>query len=86
MPRLSFGVAHTRAPTTRSASTGATMRSVWSPILATHSRLTPVKVTEAWRETVRAQIPELPLARHRRYVGQYALSAKEAAALYSAFS
>jgi aspartyl-tRNA(Asn)/glutamyl-tRNA(Gln) amidotransferase subunit B len=43
--------------------------------------LPPVVVGDEWRETVRAGIPELPLVRHRRYVGEYALSAKEAAAL-----
>lgn len=43
--------------------------------------LPPVVVSEAWREEVRARIPELPAARFRRYVGDYELSVKEATAL-----
>jgi aspartyl-tRNA(Asn)/glutamyl-tRNA(Gln) amidotransferase subunit B len=38
-------------------------------------------VDEAWREQVRARIPELPLARYQRYMKAYDLSAKDAAAL-----
>jgi len=43
--------------------------------------LVPMDIGEAWREAVRAQIPELPLARLRRYCTDYELSAKDAAAL-----
>ncbi len=43
--------------------------------------LVPVVVSEKWREEVRGRIPELPLARQKRYVEQSGLSAKEAAAL-----
>lgn len=43
--------------------------------------LPPVVVSDAWREAVRARLPELPLARLRRYVREFGLSAKEAAAL-----
>ena len=42
--------------------------------------LVPVVVDDAWRERVRAEIPELPLARRARYVG-YGLEEKDAAAL-----
>jgi len=43
--------------------------------------LAPVVVGEAWREEVRGRIPELPVARLRRFVGDYGLGIKEAAAL-----
>lgn len=43
--------------------------------------LVPVVVSEKWREEVRARIPELPLARQTRYVRDYDLDVKEAAAL-----
>lgn len=43
--------------------------------------LAPVVVDGAWRERVRATIPELPAERRRRYVEEYGLSAKEAASL-----
>jgi len=43
--------------------------------------LVPVEVDEVWREKVRAGIPELPLQRTRRYMEEFGLSAKEAAAL-----
>jgi aspartyl-tRNA(Asn)/glutamyl-tRNA(Gln) amidotransferase subunit B len=43
--------------------------------------LLPVAVDEAWRERVRAALPELPLARTRRYMREFGLSAKEAAAI-----
>ncbi len=43
--------------------------------------LPPVAVGEAWREQVRSRIPELPLPRLRRYVAEYDLDVKEAAAL-----
>ncbi len=43
--------------------------------------LVPVTVDVAWRESVRGKIPELPLARLRRYVTDYSLAEKEAAAL-----
>jgi aspartyl-tRNA(Asn)/glutamyl-tRNA(Gln) amidotransferase subunit B len=43
--------------------------------------LVPVMVDDAWRERVRAEIPELPLARRARYVGTYGLEEKDAAAL-----
>ncbi len=43
--------------------------------------LVPVMVDDAWRERMRAEIPELPLARRARYVGTYGLEEKDAAAL-----
>ncbi len=43
--------------------------------------LVPVVISEKWREEVRGRIPELPLSRQRRYVEEYGLAAKEAAAL-----
>ena len=43
--------------------------------------LVPVVVDDAWRERVRAEIPELPLARRARYVGTHGLEEKDAAAL-----
>ena len=43
--------------------------------------LVPVVVDDAWRERVRAEITELPLARRARYVGTYGLEEKDAAAL-----
>jgi aspartyl-tRNA(Asn)/glutamyl-tRNA(Gln) amidotransferase subunit B len=43
--------------------------------------LPPVRVTEAWREEIRARLPELPHTRERRYRDEFGLGAKEAAAL-----
>ena len=43
--------------------------------------LLPVAVDEVWRERVRSALPELPLDRTRRYMREFGLSAKEAAAL-----
>jgi aspartyl-tRNA(Asn)/glutamyl-tRNA(Gln) amidotransferase subunit B len=43
--------------------------------------LLPVTVSDEWRESVRARIPELPLSRLRRYMSEYGLGVKEAAAL-----
>ena len=43
--------------------------------------LLPVVVDEAWRERVRGALPELPLARTRRYMCEFGLSATEAAAI-----
>jgi aspartyl-tRNA(Asn)/glutamyl-tRNA(Gln) amidotransferase subunit B len=43
--------------------------------------LVAVVVDEIWREKVRTRIPELPLRRSRRYMEEYALGPKEAAAL-----
>ncbi len=43
--------------------------------------LVPVVISRAWREEVAARIPELPLARQKRYVDVYGLGVKEAAAL-----
>jgi aspartyl-tRNA(Asn)/glutamyl-tRNA(Gln) amidotransferase subunit B len=43
--------------------------------------LPPVVVDDRWRASVQERVPELPLSRHRRYVSEYALSAKEAAAI-----
>lgn len=43
--------------------------------------LLPIAVSEEWREAVRRRMPELPLARRRRYAGELGLSAKEVAAL-----
>lgn len=43
--------------------------------------LAPVAVDDAWRESVRETVVELPLARMRRYISEYGLSAKEAAAI-----
>jgi aspartyl-tRNA(Asn)/glutamyl-tRNA(Gln) amidotransferase subunit B len=43
--------------------------------------LVPVIVDEAWRRTVAARIPELPMHRRARYEAQHGLSAEDAAAL-----
>jgi aspartyl-tRNA(Asn)/glutamyl-tRNA(Gln) amidotransferase subunit B len=43
--------------------------------------LVPVEVSDAWRESVRAKIPELPLARYQRYMTDYEIGSKDAAAL-----
>jgi aspartyl-tRNA(Asn)/glutamyl-tRNA(Gln) amidotransferase subunit B len=43
--------------------------------------LPPVVVSSEWRDEVAARIPELPLSRQRRYIREYALHVKEAAAL-----
>ncbi len=43
--------------------------------------LIPVVVDEAWREEVRSRLPELPHRRMKRYMDDYALTVKEAAAL-----
>lgn len=43
--------------------------------------LVDVAVDDAWRENVRERIPELPLVRLRRYLREFTLTAKEAAAL-----
>jgi aspartyl-tRNA(Asn)/glutamyl-tRNA(Gln) amidotransferase subunit B len=43
--------------------------------------LVPVVVSDAWRESIRAKLPELPLVRARRYAADFGLSPKEAAAL-----
>jgi aspartyl-tRNA(Asn)/glutamyl-tRNA(Gln) amidotransferase subunit B len=43
--------------------------------------LLPVVISRAWRDEVAARLPELPLARQKRYMEMYALAAKEAAAL-----
>ncbi len=43
--------------------------------------LPPVMVDETWRERIRTRLPELPLARARRYMLELGLSAKEAAAI-----
>ncbi len=43
--------------------------------------LLPVNVDDAWRDAVRARVPELPLSRLRRYMNDYAITRKEAAAL-----
>jgi aspartyl-tRNA(Asn)/glutamyl-tRNA(Gln) amidotransferase subunit B len=43
--------------------------------------LVPVTVSDEWRETVRSEIPELPLARRKRYTNELGLTFKEADAL-----
>jgi aspartyl-tRNA(Asn)/glutamyl-tRNA(Gln) amidotransferase subunit B len=43
--------------------------------------LTPVLVDDAWRESVKARVPELPMARFGRYVKDYGVGVKEAFAL-----
>jgi aspartyl-tRNA(Asn)/glutamyl-tRNA(Gln) amidotransferase subunit B len=43
--------------------------------------LVPVVVDDAWLSKVRAEIPELPAVRRARYVGEYGLEQKDAAAL-----
>ncbi len=40
--------------------------------------LVPVTVNDEWLADLRSQIPELPLAREKRYVGQYGLDIKQA--------
>lgn len=43
--------------------------------------LVPVVVNEEWKEGIRATIPELPLARFARFMNDFGLGRKEAAAL-----
>lgn len=43
--------------------------------------LVPVVVDEAWKSQIAATIPELPLPRYRRYMDEFGLGKKEAAAL-----
>jgi aspartyl-tRNA(Asn)/glutamyl-tRNA(Gln) amidotransferase subunit B len=43
--------------------------------------LPPVMVSDEWRERIAARVPELPLSRAKRYVADYGLAAKEAAAI-----
>lgn len=43
--------------------------------------LPPVTIDEAWLGSIRARLPELPLARQQRYTGTFGLAVKEAAAL-----
>jgi aspartyl-tRNA(Asn)/glutamyl-tRNA(Gln) amidotransferase subunit B len=43
--------------------------------------LVPVVVDEAWKSRIAATIPELPLPRYRRYMEEFGLGKKEAAAL-----
>jgi len=43
--------------------------------------LPPVHIDVAWLESIRMRLPELPLSRWRRYVGEYAIASKEAFAL-----
>jgi len=43
--------------------------------------LVPVVVNDEWKERIRATIPELPLARFARFMNEFGLGTKEAAAL-----
>jgi aspartyl-tRNA(Asn)/glutamyl-tRNA(Gln) amidotransferase subunit B len=43
--------------------------------------LPPLAVDDAWIDSLRHSLPELPLARYRRFVGQYGLPAADAALL-----
>jgi aspartyl-tRNA(Asn)/glutamyl-tRNA(Gln) amidotransferase subunit B len=43
--------------------------------------LPPVVVSDEWRSRIAARVPELPLSRAKRYVADYGLAAKEAAAI-----
>lgn len=43
--------------------------------------LVPVEMDEAWKERIRASIPELPMARRARYAHDYGLPVTDAAAL-----
>jgi aspartyl-tRNA(Asn)/glutamyl-tRNA(Gln) amidotransferase subunit B len=43
--------------------------------------LPPLAIDEAWIERVRAEMPELPAAKHERYVTAYALSPSDAVSL-----
>ncbi len=43
--------------------------------------LPPVVVDDAWREEVRAAIPELPMSRRRRYIADYGMKEEEALTL-----
>ncbi|MBL8886339.1 MAG: Asp-tRNA(Asn)/Glu-tRNA(Gln) amidotransferase subunit GatB [Phycisphaerales bacterium] len=43
--------------------------------------LVPVVVNDEWKERIRATIPELPLARFARFMNEFGLGKKEAAAL-----
>ena len=48
--------------------------------------LPPLVLSREWVEQVRAQLPELPAARQRRFVAQYALSATDAGLLLASKS
>ena len=39
--------------------------------------LVPVVVDDAWRESIKARVPELPMARFGRYVKDYTLGVKD---------
>jgi aspartyl-tRNA(Asn)/glutamyl-tRNA(Gln) amidotransferase subunit B len=43
--------------------------------------LPPLVVDDTWIDSIRASLPELPLARYRRFVGQYGLPVADAAQL-----
>ena len=43
--------------------------------------LVPVTISDEWVESLRSQMPQLPLQRRKRYVEEYGLNAKEADAL-----
>jgi aspartyl-tRNA(Asn)/glutamyl-tRNA(Gln) amidotransferase subunit B len=43
--------------------------------------LPPVTVSDAWRESIRSRIPELPMQRRKRYMSSYELTRKDARAL-----
>lgn len=43
--------------------------------------LVPVAIDDAWLDAIRARLPELPIARRRRYVEDYGLPEKDAAQL-----
>ena len=43
--------------------------------------LLPLEISDAWKEQVRATLPELPQAKQTRYVGEFGLSASDAGML-----
>jgi aspartyl-tRNA(Asn)/glutamyl-tRNA(Gln) amidotransferase subunit B len=45
--------------------------------------LVPLRISDAWRERVRAQMPELPASRRQRFIGDYGLSEYAAEVLTS---
>jgi aspartyl-tRNA(Asn)/glutamyl-tRNA(Gln) amidotransferase subunit B len=45
--------------------------------------LLPLEISDAWKEQVRATLPELPQAKRARYIGEYALTAYDAGNLTS---
>ena len=45
--------------------------------------LVPLQISDAWKERVRARMPELPASRRKRFIGNYGLSEYNAEVLTS---